>query len=92
VTIFDGLQEGQKERLRILFCDFCCLYTKFDAGIGWFHCSVCKKCYTCLKTRVNKCTECTNWDKQDKVMEKKDRVRIKQEESKTKDLTIAVEE
>lgn len=87
-------QEPVEVRMRALWCDFCEEYRMFDAGNGWFHCSTCKKCFTCLNPRTEKCQKCIEWEGQDKVAERRER-RLAMEEKKqlkAKDLMAPIQE
>ena len=53
--------ESVKERLRPLVCDFCKTYTLFDTSQPWLSCKVCKRCYTCLRLRSERCELCSKW-------------------------------
>lgn len=53
------------DRLRPLDCDYCKKITIFSCG-AWLHCTVCKRCYTCLALRTEKCELCVKYDEETK--------------------------
>lgn len=86
--------ETSQERMRVMWCDFCNIFTKFDTGRAWFHCDTCKRCYTCVKRRAERCEACINWEKQDEILERKMKRELKEEakELKARDLMMPIVE
>ena len=67
--------ESVKERLRPLVCDFCKTYTLFDTSQPWLSCKVCKRCYTCLRLRSERCELCSKWVRSEYDLDRKSTIK-----------------
>lgn len=62
-----GRGEEELEVVRPLDCDYCQKKTLFRCG-AWLHCTVCKRCFTCLTLRSAKCKACVIYEGETKKM------------------------